>query len=53
MQVGTSEAEPIWTEFLRKRTQHGLRGIKGAVTRLSFGNLAALSRALYEERADA
>ncbi len=28
MEVGTSEAEPIWTEFLRKLTRRGLRGVK-------------------------
>ena len=27
MQIGTSEAEPIWTEFLRKLTRRGLRGV--------------------------
>ena len=26
--IGTSEAEPIWTEFLRKLTRRGLRGVK-------------------------
>ena len=28
MDTGTSEAEPIWTEFLRKLTRRGLRGVK-------------------------
>ena len=28
MEIGTSEAEPIWTEFLRKLTRRGLRGVK-------------------------
>ncbi len=27
MEIGTSEAEPIWTEFLRKLTRRGLMGI--------------------------
>ena len=27
-QIGTSQAEPIWTEFLRKLTRRGLRGVK-------------------------
>ena len=27
MEIGTSEAEPIWTEFLRKLTRRGLRGV--------------------------
>ena len=26
LEIGTSEAEPIWTEFLRKLTRRGLRG---------------------------
>lgn len=32
MEVGTSEAEPIWTEFLRKLTRRGLRGVKLVVS---------------------
>ena len=28
METGTSEAEPIWAEFLRKLTRRGLRGVK-------------------------
>jgi transposase-like protein len=28
MEVGTSEAEPTWTEFLRSLTRRGLRGVK-------------------------
>ncbi|MGY2997241.1 transposase-like protein [Mesorhizobium sp. URHB0026] len=44
MEIGTSEAEPIWTEFLRKLTRRGLRGaivvsdahegLKSAVTKV-------------------
>ena len=34
MEIGTSEAEPIWTEFLRKLTRRGLRGVKLVI---SFG----------------
>jgi transposase-like protein len=33
MEIGTSEAEAIWTEFLRKLTRRGLRGVKLAVRR--------------------
>ncbi len=33
MEIGTSEAEPIWTEFLRKLTRRGLRGIKPVISR--------------------
>jgi transposase-like protein len=32
MEVGTSEAEPIWTEFLRRLARRGLRGVKLAVS---------------------
>lgn len=32
MKAGTSEAEPIWTEFLRKLTRRGLRGVKLVVS---------------------
>ena len=32
MEIGTSEAEAIWTEFLRKLTRRGLRGVKLVVT---------------------
>ena len=32
MEIGTSEAEPIWTEFLRKLTRRGLRGVKLVVS---------------------
>ena len=28
LEIGTSEAEPIWMEFLRKLTRRGLRGVK-------------------------
>jgi putative transposase len=60
MEIGTSEAEPIWTEFLRKLTRRGLRGvklvvsdahegIKAAVTKVLVRHLAALSRALHAQ----
>lgn len=32
LEIGTSEAEPIWTEFLRKLTRRGLRGVKLVVS---------------------
>jgi transposase-like protein len=28
LEIGTSEAEPIWTELLRKLTRRSLRGVK-------------------------
>ena len=31
MEVGTAEAEPIWTEFLGKLTRWGLRGVKPVI----------------------
>lgn len=64
MEVGTSEAEPIWTEFLRKLTRRGLRGvklvvsdahegIKAAVTQGAVRDMAALPGPFHEERAGA
>ena len=32
LEIGTSEAEPIWTAFLRKLTRRGLRGVKLVVS---------------------
>ena len=32
MEVGTAEAEPIWTEFLGKLTRWGLRGVKPVIS---------------------
>ncbi len=46
MEVGTSEAEPIWTEFLRKLTRRGLRGVKLAVSDAHEGIKAAVSKVL-------
>lgn len=46
MEIGTSEAEPIWTEFLRKLTRRGLRGVKLAVSDAHEGIKAAVSKAL-------
>ncbi|SIT59059.1 transposase [Mesorhizobium prunaredense] len=64
MEVGTSEAEPIWTEFLRKLTRRGLRGVKLVVSDAHEGikgrrhqgavrDMAALPRPFHEERAGA
>jgi putative transposase len=64
MEIGTSEAEPIWTEFLRKLTRRGLsgvklvvsdghEGIKAAVSKVLKRNLAALPGPFHEERAGA
>lgn len=46
MEVGTSEAEPIWTEFLRKLTRRGLRGVKLVVSDAHEGLKAAVIKVL-------
>jgi transposase-like protein len=46
LEVGTSEAEPIWTEFLRKLTRRGLRGVKLAISDAHEGIKAAVSKVL-------
>jgi putative transposase len=46
MEIGTSEAEAIWTEFLRKLTRRGLRGVKLAVSDAHEGIKSAVSKVL-------
>ena len=46
MEIGTSEAEPIWTEFLRKLTHRGLRGVKLVVSDAHEGIKAAITKVL-------
>ena len=46
MEIGTSEAEPICTAFLRKLTRRGLRGAKLAISDAHEGIEAAVSKAL-------
>src|ERR1700728_2051800 len=46
MEIGTSEAEPIWTEFLRQLTRRGLRGVKLVVFDVHEGINAAVSEVL-------
>jgi putative transposase len=46
MDVGTSEAEPIWTEFLRNLTRRGLRGVKLVISDAHLGLKAAVSKVL-------
>ncbi len=46
MEIGSSEAEPIWTEFLRKLTRRGLKGIKLVVSDAHEGIKAAVSKVL-------
>jgi putative transposase len=59
LDIGPSEAEPFWTEFLRKLARRVLRGvisdahegIKAAVAKVFARRLAALPRALHAQRA--
>jgi transposase-like protein len=44
LDIGASEAEPFWTEFLRKLTRRGLRGVKLVVSDAHEGIKAAVSR---------
>jgi len=46
MEIGTSEAEPIWTAFLRKLTHRGLRGVKLVVSDAHEGIKAATAKVL-------
>lgn len=46
LEIGTSEAEPIWTEFLRTLTRRGLRGVKLVVSDAHEGLKAAVSKVL-------
>ena len=46
LETGTSEAEPIWTEFLRKLTRRGLRGVKLVISDAHEGIKAAVSKGL-------
>jgi transposase-like protein len=46
MDVGPSEAETFWTEFLRKLARRGLRGIKLVISDAHEGIKAAVSKVL-------
>ena len=46
MEIGTSEAEPIWTEFLRQLTRRGLRGVNLVVSDAHEGIKAAVTKVL-------
>lgn len=46
LEIGTSEAEPNWTEFLRKLTHRGLRGVKLVISDAHEGIKAAVSKVL-------
>lgn len=46
MDIGPSEAETFWTEFLRKLRRRGLRGVKLVVSDAHEGLKAAVAKAL-------
>jgi putative transposase len=47
MAVGSSEAEPFWTDFLRGLARRGLRGVKLVVSDAHEGLKAAVARVLH------
>ena len=47
MDIGPSEAETFWTEFLRKLARRGLRGVKLVVSDAHEGLKAAVARVLH------
>jgi putative transposase len=46
MDIGASEAETFWTEFLRSLTRRGLRGVKLVISDAHVGIKAAVSKLL-------
>jgi putative transposase len=44
MAVGPSEAEPFWTDFLRRLTRRGLRGVKLVISDAHEGLKAAIAK---------
>jgi putative transposase len=46
MQVGASEAEPFWTDFLRMLTRRGLRGVKLVISDAHIGLKSAIGKVL-------
>ena len=47
MQVGPSEAETFWTDFLRGLARRGLRGVKLVISDAHEGIKAAVSKVMY------
>src|SRR5919108_2011034 len=47
MDVGPSEAETFWTEFLRKLARRGLRGVKLVISDAHEGLKAAITKVLH------
>jgi transposase-like protein len=46
LDIGVSEAEPFWSEFLGKLTRRGLRGVKLVISDAHEGIKAAVSKVL-------
>jgi transposase-like protein len=46
LDIGASEAEPFWTEFLRRLTRRGLRGVRLVISDAQEGIKAAVSKVL-------
>ena len=46
MDIGPSEAEPFWVEFLRKLARRGMRGVKLVISDAHEGIRAAISKIL-------
>ena len=51
MDIGPSEAETFWTEFLRKLRRRGLRGVKLVISDAHEGIKAAVSKVLQRDLA--
>jgi putative transposase len=47
MDIGPSEAEPFWTEFLRKLARRGLRGVKLVISDAHESIKAAIAKVLH------
>ncbi len=47
LQVGASEAEPFWTEFLRSLTRRGLRGVKLVISDSHEGLKKAVRKVIH------
>jgi len=47
MDIGPSEAEPFWTDFLRKLGRRGLRGVKLVISDSHEGIKAAVGKVLH------
>ena len=47
LQVGASEAEPFWTEFLRSLTRRGLRGVKLVISDSHEGLKKAVRQVMH------